>query len=355
VVELLATGAVVVLAMLAEALHLARLRRVSALAFGPAKRPALWARLAPLMRIAALGGLTWGLATLLLLDPKIHRASDEIPEREMRHLLIVLDVSPSMRLVDAGADGKQSRRQRARELIESLFARVAIRQHLITVVAVYNGAIPVVEKTRDPEVVHNILDELPMEYAFRSGGTDLFAGLEEAARISRPWRPGSATLLLVSDGDTVAATDMPKMPASIVHTLVLGVGDSQKGSFIDGKQSRQEASTLRQIAARLHGVYHDGNVKHIATDVIQAISQSGETSSLDRLSRREYALLACTAGGILLAFLPLALQRFGTRWTPGTKASSSSGNPRPREQRTRDQRMGDQHRERPRETIEVGA
>ena len=66
--------------------------------------------------------------------------------------------------------------------------RVAIRQYLITVVAVYNGAIPVVEKTRDAEVVRNIFDDLPMQYAFLAGDTDLFAGLKEAARIAHPWR-----------------------------------------------------------------------------------------------------------------------------------------------------------------------
>ena len=318
-VELFATALVLVLAAGAESLHAVRVRRVAALAFGPTRQPARWARLAPLFRVAALGATTWGLATLLTLDPKVHKSGEEIPESDMRHLILVLDVSPSMRLVDAGVDGKQSRRLRARDLMESLFSRVAIRQYMVTVVATYNGAIPVVEKTRDPEVVRNILDDLPLQYAFLAGGTDLFAGLKEAARIAHPWRPGSATLLLISDGDSVPSTGMPKMPASIGHTLVLGVGNPLNGKFIDGKHSKQDASTLRQIAARLGGVYHDGNEKHIGSDTLKAITQSSTAGPLDRLSRREYALCACGLGGFVLALLPLALQRLGTRFTPGVR------------------------------------
>lgn len=342
-VALLATAGVVVLAMLAETLHAMRVRHVAGLAFGPSGHPALWARLAPAMRIMALGALTWGMVTLYSLDPKVHRGADDIPDSEMRHLLIVLDVSPSMRLVDAGVDGKQNRRTRARDVIESLFSRVSIRHYLVTVIAVYNGAIPVVEKTRDPDVIHNILSDLPMEFAFPSGGTDLFAGLKEAAEISRPWRPGSGTLLVISDGDAVPATGMPRMPASIAHALVVGVGNSRQGTFIDGRHSKQETATLRQVATRLGGVYHDGNEKHVPTDVIRAMTQSGQASPLDRLTLREYALLACALGGMLIALLPAALQRFGTSWTPGARrhdaanngraasANGASSKPRPRE------------------------
>ncbi|MBI2823740.1 MAG: VWA domain-containing protein [Planctomycetia bacterium] len=318
-VAILATAAVVILAVAAEALHAARVRRVAALAFGPTGRPARWVRLVPALRALAAGGLAWGLVTLMLLDPKVHRSADDIPESEMRHLLIVFDVSPSMRLTDAGPDGKQTRRLRARDLIESLFSRVAVRQYLTTVVAVYNGAIPVVEKTRDLDVIHNIMDDLPMHHAFTKGNTDLFAGLQEAARIAHPWRPGSATMLVVSDGDTVPSTGMPRMPASIGHVLVLGVGNPRQGSFIDGRHSKQDVSTLRQIAARLGGVYHDGNEKHVGSDLLREVTQGGEVSPLDRLTKREYALAACGLGAAILGLLPFALQRVGTAWRPGVR------------------------------------
>src|SRR4029079_6796839 len=98
-----------------------------------------------------------------------------------------------------------------------------------SVVACYNGAKPVVVDTKDLEVVRNIFGELPLQYAFPAGKTDLFSGLTEAAKIAQPWQPKSTLLLLLSDGDTVPATGMPKLPASIAAVLVVGVGDPRAG------------------------------------------------------------------------------------------------------------------------------
>jgi Ca-activated chloride channel family protein len=319
VVAELVLAATVILAAAAERLHARRCRRVALLTFGPNGKPAGWARWAPVLRVAALAAVGWGLTTLLLLEPKKHKAG-EIAEGEVRHLLLVLDVSPSMRLQDAGPTGKQSRMKRAAELLTSFFERVPIELYRITVVAVYSGAKPVVIETRDMEVVRNILNDLPMHHAFIAGATDIFSGLEEAAKIARPWRPGSATLALVSDGDTVPAVGMPKMPASIRSVLIVGVGDPMAGRYIDGHQSRQDASTLRQVAVRLGGAYHNGNDKHLPTDLLRQISFVASKSLVERLTRREYALLAAGTGALLLAFLPLLLNVAGTRWRPGTNA-----------------------------------
>lgn len=315
VAELVAL-AVVIVATGAELLHHARTRRVATLAFGPRGRPAAWARLAPLLRVVALGAVCWGLVTLMLLVPKVHTA-EVLPDDELKHVMLVLDVSPSMRLEDAGPEHDQTRRQRAFALMESFFKRVAIQQYRVSVVAVYNGAKPVVVDTRDVDVVRNILDDLPMEYAFPSGETDIFAGLKEAAKIAHPWQPKSTTLIMLSDGDTVPATGMPSMPASVANVLIVGVGDPVTGKFIDGKQSRQDVSTLRQIAVRLGGVYQNGNEKHLSTDIIRGLTKAASDNPLEQLTRREYALIASTSGATLYAFLPLLLHAFGTRWRPG--------------------------------------
>ena len=73
-------------------------------------------------------------------------------------------------------------------------------------------------------MVRNIFGDLPMHYAFPPGKTDLFSGLTEAAKIAHPWQPRSTLLLMLSDGDTVPATGMPKMPASIADVLDRGRG-----------------------------------------------------------------------------------------------------------------------------------
>ncbi|MCI0638855.1 MAG: VWA domain-containing protein [Gemmataceae bacterium] len=313
----LALVATIILAAAAERLHALRARRVALLAFGPAGKPRLWARFAPFLRVAGLSALVWGLTTLLLLPSKLHHSVEDVAKGDYRHLLIVLDVSPSMRLSDAGPTGKQSRMKRANDLLTSFFERVPIQSYRISVIAVYTEAKPVVLETTDLEVVRNILGDLPLHHAFTSGSTNIFAGLEEAAKAAHRWKPQSATLAIISDGDSVPATGMPKMPASIKNVLVVGVGDPVTGQYIDGHQSRQDTSTLRQIATRLGGFYHNGNDKHLPTDLLRAIDAQASKSMWTRLTRREYALFACACGSTTLAFLPLVLFLAGTGWRPG--------------------------------------
>ena len=318
--ELAALG-VALLVLIAEVLHTRRMVRLARLAFGPTGRPAAWAMSAPLLRVLAASGLAWGLVTLLLIKPKAHQA-EAIPDKDKRNIIMVLDVSPSMRLVDAGPKRDMSRRARATSVMESLFQRVPIQQYLMSIVATYNGAKPVVVGTKDMEVVRNIMADLPMQYAFHVGKTDLFAGIAEADRIARPWNPRSTLLILVSDGDTVPATGMPKLPASVADVLVVGVGDPRAGSFIDGRQSRQDAGSLRQIAARLGGTYHDANEKHLPSDLLRRLTIFPRPGAFEQLTRREYALLAVGAGATVLAFLPVLLAHFGTNWRPGVARST---------------------------------
>jgi len=326
---LVAALAALVLCALAEMLHARRVRRLAVLAFGPKGKPAAWALAAPTLRVLAVGAIAWGLATLLLLDPKRYAIGQETSRREgdYRHVLLVLDVSPSMRLVDAGPTKSESRIQRARALMESFFDRVPIEEFRVSVVAVYNGAKPVVVDTKDFEVVRNILGDLPMHYAFPSGKTKIFDGLEEAAKMAKPWNPRSTTVVLVSDGDTVPASGMPRMPDSVKGVIVCGVGDPMVGKFIDGKQSRQDVPVLKQIAARLGGSFHNGNEKHLPSTLIADATGLEEEDVFEKLSRREYALIACAAGALLMSLLPLLLHAFGTSWRPGRRARTVTAAP----------------------------
>lgn len=312
---------VLALASLAEWIHRRRVRRLSALAFGPRRRAATWAAVAPGLRALSLAALAWGLLTLNAIEPRRFAIGEDlVHDDDYQHALLVLDVSPSMRLVDAGKQKDESRMQRARELMESFFDRVPIERFRVSVVAFYNGAKPVVVDTTDFEVVRNILGDLPMHYAFEAGRTRLFDGLQEAARVAAPWESGSTTLIVLTDGDTVPATGMPRMPASVRSVLVVGVGDPQVGKFIDGRQSRQDVPTLKQVAARLGGVFHNGNTLHLSSRLIADATGMEEESAFEQLTRREYALIACALGALTLALLPLFLHYLGTAWQPGVSA-----------------------------------
>ena len=265
----------------------------------------------------------WGLATLLTIQPKIHKANAVDPD-EIRHIVIVLDVSPSMKIKDAGEGGVKRRRERAFELMESFFKRVRVEQMRLSLIAVYNGAKPVVVDTKDAEVVRNFLDGMDMYTAFEAGKTHLFDGLTLAAEISSQWRQDSTTIVLLSDGDTVPSVGIPMMPSSVNGILVIGVGNPIKGTFLDGQNSKQDASTLRQIALRLNGTYHDGNVKHIPSETISSLVSVEEKSAIEKMTRREYALIAIVISALILTALPLMLNSFGTRWRVGIRSNSDT-------------------------------
>jgi Ca-activated chloride channel family protein len=309
------------LSLAAEWLHARRARRMAHLAFGPEGAPAGWTRAAPLLRCSSLAALAWGLATLLHVPPRAFDAEGELrrDDSDPQHVLLVLDVSPSMKLKDAGPNRDKSRTARAREIMESFFDRVPLKDWRVSVVAFYTGAIPVVEDTADFEVVRNILGDLPMNYAFQSGKTELFAGLKGAAEMAAKWKRDSATVVVISDGDTVPASGMPRMPAAVRSVLVVGVGDSKTGSFIDGRNSRQDVSTLRQVATRLGGTFFDGNEKHLPSALVAEAAWREGDDDLVAWGLREFALCAVAAGAAILALLPLLLSRFGARWRPGPR------------------------------------
>ena len=203
-IPILVATTTAVLACGAEALHTRRIAKVRHLAFGPDGHFSALTILAPILRVLFLSALAWALTTLFLIEPKAHRSQvKEVEPNERRHLLLVVDVSPSMRLQDSGENEGLSRTKRASKLVQSLLKRVTDEKLHITMVAVYNGAKPVVQESRDAEVILNFLDGLPLSSVFPVGKTRLFDGLEEAAEIARDWPPNSATLLLVSDGHAI--------------------------------------------------------------------------------------------------------------------------------------------------------
>ena len=234
--------------------------------------------------------------------------------------MIALDVSPSMDLPDAGPDGRESRAHRAREVLRSLLTRTDLTGVRLSIIALYNGARPVVVDTVDPEVVRNVLDDLPLEHAFSPGKTTLYDAISACATLAQgaaatpearpqPWPPGQARLIVVSDGDSVAPTQAVRLSPAFASALIIGVGDATRGMSIDGHLSRQESSTLRQLAGRFGGWYHDANRRHVPSDLLAGfLPTSGDHQ---RSGLGDLALAAVVAGSALLALLPLALALAG--------------------------------------------
>lgn len=298
------------LAAWAEALHARRVRRVARLAFGPRAAPAPWARLAPASRSVGVGLAAWGALVLFSLDP-VEVEVDPSP-RASRQLLVVLDVSPSMNLADAGpGPDKMTRARWAGRVFQGVLDRLDMKDTRISMIAFYTQALPVLQDTTDKNIVTNMMDGLPLYVAFKPGQTNMQAGLDAAFEMCRGWAKRSTTLVVISDGDLPRPPTPPRRPASIADVLVIGVGDTTKPTTISGHSSRQDAWTLKQLAASLGGYYHDGNTKHLPTAVVSNLGMIAPRAS-DTIGLREAALVALASGGAMVGLTGPALLLMGS-------------------------------------------
>jgi len=314
--ELIALGIGLVV-VFAEWRHSRKIKRIRHLAFGPKGKPASWTFAVPVFRVLGISLAAWGFASLLfVVEARVHN-NDKIDENDFKHLVLVVDVSPSMHIEDAGVDGGQTRRMRASAILESIFNRVPMRQFKITVIAVYTDSKMLLEDSQDHEVVRHIMEKMPMWHAFKPGKTKLMSGIELAAETAKPWNPRSAYVLMLTDGDTVPAKGMPKLPPAVAEFFVVGVGDANRGSFIHDHQSRQDVNTLRQLANRLRGTYHNGNQKHMSSQLVGRFTNLDDEDQGRPWTRREWALLAALVGSAVFSLIPMFLHYFGTGYRGG--------------------------------------
>jgi Ca-activated chloride channel family protein len=302
----------------AEWLHARRCRAVARLAFGPTGLPRGWTRAAPALRTLSAGFAAWGLALLALSPPEALNAEADAADvtkiEDLQRVVLLLDVSPSMNIIDAGPEGELRRRDRVRDVVEAIFPRIALGRTRFSVVAFFTSARPVVVDASDVNVIRNVLDSLPLIWAFEPGKTNLIAGLEEVEKLARDWPPQSTTLLVCTDGDTTDMSKLPKLPRSIHQVKLLGVGDPIAGTFIDNHDSRQQAGILRQLAAELHGSYFDINSRHLPTSALTELSFTPPPPAKRGLTWKDAALLAVALAAAVLTLLPIALEYFGASW-----------------------------------------
>lgn len=307
---LLAALSVGIVVACAEWIHGRRVHRVAHLAFGRYGRARGWTHAAPSVRVVSASLVTWGLVVLLLQKPEVVETR---PTKEAsRHLLVCLDASPSMYVADAGPGGKEKRAVWAGELIQAILDRLDTETTRVTVFAIYTEALPVIEDTFDMNVVRNLLDGLPLYAAFDAGTTKLSEGITEAMEYARAWEPGSATLVVISDGDADDARPVRFVPSSIADSIVIGVGDPVRPTMVAGHRSQQQTDSLRTLARRLDGVYYQGNSKHLPSAMLNQLTMIRPRVT-DAIGLRELAFLSIGAGGSVVALIGPALIAFGRR------------------------------------------
>lgn len=293
---------------LAEWLHARRVAGAAHLAFGPIARPRRWAFAAPMVRVVGMTLAVWGALVLLNHDP--HTPGRTLRPRETRQLLVCLDVSPSMMVEDAGPIGATTTRAKwAGTVLRGVLDRVGDEVRF-SLVGFYTSALPMLRNSNDKNVLANMLDGLPVYVAFQPGPTRVEAGVKEAIEMSKAWGRGSTTLVIISDGDASPPTASYNLPASIADVLVLGVGDVTKTTLVAGHPSRQDAASLRQVAAKLRGVYLDVNRRHVPSSLLRELSMVAPQTSSE-IGLRAAGIACLLAGGSLLAGITPLLLIFG--------------------------------------------
>jgi Ca-activated chloride channel family protein len=322
-IPLLSALGVLLLVSLAEWLHARRIRAAARLAFGPSGAARGWTEVVPFLRVASLAAFTWGVATLLLMKLQ---APDDAKAKERRdaeatRLVFVADLSPSMFLQDAGPEGTQTRQARMREVVEGILQRVSGNLRF-GVIGFYTEALPVVMEARDPELVRNVFNGLPLTYAMPIGQTDLGKAVNAALELVTEFPKDSTRMIIFTDGDSVSLAPINPRPKAVKELLILGLGNPHKGTFIDGHQSRQEGEVLQRLATSLLGTYEDVNTKHLATT---ALGDLVVPLALPRrgLTLAQWAVLAMAVGAAVNALIPLALEFFGSDWKVGVSERRS--------------------------------
>jgi Ca-activated chloride channel family protein len=310
---------VLLLAAWAEAIHARRCRAVGRLAFGPAGKPRAWTRAVPLLRVVAATALGWGLTILLVapaesIDTTGAEAEVETLPQDLQRVILLLDVSPSMAITDSGPEKNLKRRDRILQVIEAIFPRISLGRTRFSLIAFFTSARPVVMDASDTAVIRNVLDNLPLVWAFEPGKTNVIEGLKSAAELARDWSPKSTTLILCTDGDTVDFSQIPKLPRSIHQVQIYAVGDPVVGTFIDGHDSRQQAGILRRLAAELHGSYYDVNTQHVPTSALSQLAFEPPRPQHRGFTWKDLALAAVACGALLLVLLPVLLEYLGCGW-----------------------------------------
>jgi Ca-activated chloride channel family protein len=274
----------------------------------------------PWLRVASLTAFAWGVTTLLILKLEMPEdtSAKKRQDAEATRLVFVADLSPSMFLKDSGPDGTLTRHARMREVAEGILQRVSGNLRF-GVIGFYTDSLPVVMEARDPELVRNVFNGLPLTYAMPVGQTDLGTAINRTLEIVEDFPKSSTRMIILTDGDSIPLAPINPRPASVREVLVLGVGNPKKGSFIDGHQSRQEADTLQRVATSLLGAYHNVNEKHLDTAALGDLVVPLALPSTG-LTLAQWAVLAMVLGAIINALIPVALEYFGTDWKVRTAA-----------------------------------
>lgn len=220
----------------------------------------------------------WTALVLGLAGPQWGR-SDEPGVAVGRDLIVVVDLSQSMKAEDMSAAEAKSRWEAARAGLQDLMNAVSRRGgHRIAIVVFAARAKLLVPLTTDYDHVRAVIAEIdgnwpppeirPGADPNVSSGTRIGSGLLLAVSTHDPRFPGSQDILLLSDGDDPAddrewakGSAAARAAGIPIHTVGLGNPETAFPLFLGDPMNQElvntklEEDVLKQIAAETRGEY----------------------------------------------------------------------------------------------------
>lgn len=248
----------------------------------PPRRLGLWSALW-LLGILGMAGPRWDYT-----DLRVERPGDSV--------LVLFDISASMR----AADAKPNRLARARQEVEDLLDRAAgVRVGLVAFASVAHVVAPI---TEDYQTVRYLLPSLSPDLV-RWQGSRPGVALERAERLLAGQAPGTRhAVVLLTDGDFVEEgleARAAALQAKGVALHVLGIG-SPEGASVPGSSgapitgqdgrpvhSRLEETRLEALAKAGGGLYRRADYRDTDTrDLLRAIARAADAGAVrDRTYR----------------------------------------------------------------------
>jgi Ca-activated chloride channel homolog len=158
-----------------------------------------------------------------------------------------------------------------------------------------------------------VFNGLPIWFVMKPGQTDLGTGVRRTLEHLADYPAASTTVFLLTDGDATELGTIPKPPPSVRDVYILGVGDPNQGTFIDGHMSRQDASLLGTLAGRLRGKYVDVNEKHVTTLALGHLAR-GSGATKESYGLVDFAIFLFAAAALVQVLIPVALEYLGSDW-----------------------------------------
>ena len=246
-------GAIVAIS---EVRHSRVARRVTQLGWNARAWESLCLRFVAVGRSIAFIGSIWAVTNLVSL-PAVPSPSQQNDSLELReHIIILVDVSPSMLLMDGGIDKSQVRLTAATDYLDKLLVSSCVEDQLYSLWTCYDELIDYVDATPDKNVVRNfLLNDRFFTTHMRSTidgpsaarETNLVKCIRSAFEKVKERPRGSVTFVLLTDGDCEGLGERIPTPKSVDAFHVLGVG-SLEGCRIGARYSKLNRTGLQEFA-----------------------------------------------------------------------------------------------------------